>query len=77
MGRIRIDLVYRHLDLSVLFDDDGEPLEIQTYTGRRTVNDQPVYESIGDIFSAEAWADIVYEATQIMNAPSEPEPYEW
>lgn len=77
MGRIRIDLVYRHLDLSVLFDDDGEPLEIQTYTGRRTANDQPVYESIGDIFDTDAWNDIVYEATQIMNAPPEPEPYEW
>ena len=54
MGRIRIDLVYRHLDLSVLFDDDGEPLEIQTYTGRRTANDQPVYESIGNNFNNDS-----------------------
>ena len=76
MGKTRIPITYRHLDLFVLFDSDGNAEEIQVYTGRRDRHDQWVYESIGDLFDLEAWNDIAYEAKKIMDEPPEPEPFE-
>ena len=76
MGRTRIPITYRYLDLFVLFDSDGNAEEIQVYAGRRGHHDQWVYESIGDLFDTEAWNDIAYEAKKIMDEPPEPEPFE-
>jgi hypothetical protein len=71
MGKIRVDVVYRHIDFSVLLEEDYTPYELQVFAGRRRVGDhyRDIYEDVEGILAPAAAMEIYQMAIDKAKEP--------